>query len=106
MELLSKQDVQKIKDEHQRYLDDENTLHNQILHQRILDTWKASSPKMYLRLRTQGILEAMAYVAQQRMWGEQEALMKGGMPVTDAREQAEQDNLMLEPEDEPQDQMD
>lgn len=68
METLSKQDLQKIKDEHQRYLDDENTLHNQILHQRILDTWKASSPKMYLRLRTQGILEAMAYVAQQRMW--------------------------------------
>lgn len=106
METLSKQDVQRIKAEHQKYLDNEETLHNQVLHQRILDTWKASSPRMYLRLRTQGVLDAMAYVAQQRMWAEQEMLMKGGMPVTDAREQAEQNNLMLEPEAEPVDQTD
>lgn len=102
MEILSKQDVQRIKAEHQKYLDDEETLHNQEMHQRILATWKASSPKMYLRLRTQGVLEAMAFVAQQRMWKEQSLLIRGGMPITDAREQAERAHLMLEPEDDPQ----
>ena len=98
MEILSKQDVQRIKAEHQKYLDNEETLHNQNLHQRILATWKAESPAMYLRLRTQGVLEAMAFVCQQRMWEQQAQLMKAGMPVTDAREQAERDQLMLEPE--------
>ena len=98
MEIVSKQDVQRIKAEHQRYLDNEETLHNQNLHQRILATWKADSPAMYLRLRTQGVLEAMAFVCQQRMWDEQARLMKAGMPVTDAREQAERQHLMLEPE--------
>jgi hypothetical protein len=53
---------------------------------------------MYLRLRTQGVLEAMAYVRQQKMWEQNDALVKAGMPPTDAREQAERDNLMLEPE--------
>ena len=55
---------------------------------------------MYLRLRTQGVLEAMAFVCQQRMWAEQAMLVKGGMPVTDAREIAERDQLMLDPESE------
>ena len=97
MEILSKQDVQRIKAEHQKYLDEgaEITIP---LHQRILATWKADSPAMYLRLRTQGVLEAMAFVCQQRMWDEQARLMKAGMPVTDAREQAERQHLMLEPE--------
>lgn len=98
MEILTKQDVQRIKAEHQKYLDNEETLHNQALHERILKTWQQTNPKMYLRLRTQGVLEAMAYVCQQKMWEEQARLMKGGMPVTDAREQAERENLMLEPE--------
>ena len=97
MEILSKQDVQRIKAEHQKYLDEgaEITIP---LHQRILATWKADSPAMYLRLRTQGVLEAMAYVRQQKMWEQNDALVKAGMPPTDAREQAERDNLMLEPE--------
>ena len=97
MEILSKQDVQRIKVEHQKYLDEgaEITIP---LHQRILATWKAESPAMYLRLRSQGVLEAMAFVCQQRMWEQQAQLMKAGMPVTDAREQAERDQLMLEPE--------
>ena len=97
MQILSKQDVQRIKAEHQKYLDEgaEITIP---LHQRILATWKADSPAMYLRLRTQGVLEAMAFVCQQRMWDEQARLMKAGMPVTDAREQAERQHLMLEPE--------
>ena len=97
---LTKQDVAKIKAEHQRFLEEEDQLHNTVLHRRILDTWKANSPKMYLRLRTQGALEAMAYVCQHRMWEEEDRLMKSGMPFTDAREIAERDHLMLEPENE------
>ena len=33
-----------------------------------------------------------------KMWQAAKAYRKGGMPVTDAREQAERDHLMLEPE--------
>ena len=97
MQILSKKDVQRIKAEHQKYLDEgvEITIP---LHERILATWKANRPKMYLRLRTQGVLEAMAFVCQQRMWAEKAMLVKGGMPVADAREQAEREHLMLEPE--------
>ena len=97
MEILSKQDVQRIKAEYQKYLDEgaEITIP---LHQRILATWKADSPAMYLRLRTQGVLEAMAFVCQQRMWQECDRLERSGMPMTDAREQAEREHLMLEPE--------
>lgn len=98
MEILNKQDVQRIKAEHQRLLANEETLHNQDLHKRILATWQQTSPKMHLRLRTQGALEALAFVAQQRMWAEQAQLIKAGTPVTDAREQAERNHLMLEPE--------
>ena len=98
MQILSQADIQRIKAEHQRYLDDELTLHNEMMHQRILATWKRDSPKMYLRLRTQGVLEALAYVSQQRMWAESDRLEKAGMPPTDAREQAEREHLMLEPE--------
>ena len=101
MEILSKQDVQRIKAEHQKYLDEEAAI-TIPLHERILATWKASSPKMYLRLRTQGVLEAMAFVCQMRMWEEYDLLVRGGMPMTDAREQAERAHLMLEPEDDPQ----
>lgn len=101
MEILSKQDVQLIKTEHQRLLANEETLHNQDLHKRILATWQQTSPKMFLRLRTQGVLEAMAFVAQQRMWVEQAQLIKAGTPVTDAREQAERNHLMLESESAP-----
>ena len=96
-QILDKTDVARIKAEHQKYLDAGEVV-TIPLHQRILATWKADSPAMYLRLRTQGVLEAMAFVAQQRMWAEQAKLIKAGTPVTDAREQAERQHLMLEPE--------
>ena len=97
-QILTPADVQRIKAEYQKYLDDEQTLHNKQMHARILATWKANSPRMYLRLRTQGVLDPLAFVCQQRMWEESDQLEKSGMAVTDAREQAERDNLMLEPE--------
>jgi hypothetical protein len=45
----------------------------------------------------------MAFVCQQRMWAESDRLEKAGMPPTDAREQAEREHLMLEPEEEAED---
>ena len=68
-QFLDKADVTRIKAEHQRYLDAGEVV-TMPLHQRILETWKRDSPKMYLRLRTQGVLEAMAFNCQQRMWAE------------------------------------
>ena len=96
-QILDKTDVARIKAEHQKYLDAGEVVTNP-LHQRILETWKRDSPKMYLRLRSQGVLEAMAFVCQVRMWEESDRLEKAGMPPTDAREQAEREHLMLEPE--------
>ena len=100
MQILSQAEIQRIKAEHQKYLDAGEVV-TIPLHQRILETWKRDSPKMYLRLRSQGVLEAMAFVCQQRMWDEQARLIKAGVPVTDAREQAERQHLMLEPESSP-----
>ncbi|GEO42762.1 hypothetical protein SAE02_69100 [Skermanella aerolata] len=82
--------------------DDPETMHNKVLHRRILETWERSSPKMYARLKKAGTLEMTAFVSQQRMWAEQALLMKSGMPVTDATEEAEKGWLMLEPEDDPE----
>ena len=82
--------------------DDPETMHNTVLHEHILETWKRSSPKMYARLKEAGLLEKTAFVAQQRMWAEEELLSKSGMPPTDAREEAEKAWLMLEPEDDPE----
>lgn len=89
----------KIQEEYERYLSDDDTLHNRVIHQNILDTWKYSSPRMYQRLDAKGMLEAVAYVSQQRMWEAMDDYLEAGYSITDAREQAERDHLMLEPED-------
>lgn len=72
--------------------------HNNDLHQRILASWKQDSPAMWKRLQSAGVGALLARVVQSRMWDEQERLISSGMPVTDAREQAERAHLMLEPE--------
>ena len=87
----------KIKAERKKY-EAEEVLHNRELHQRILETWRRDSPQMAVRLEKQGILDDLAFVSQERMWQAAKEYRKGGMPVTDAREQAERDHLMLEPE--------
>ena len=73
-------------------------VHNQDLHERIVATWKQESPKMWRRLQTAGAGGLLARVLQQRMWAERDRLISLGMPATDAREQAEKEHLMLEPE--------
>lgn len=88
-----------IKAERKRYEEDEEVIHNKDLHQYILETWRRDSPKMTQDLEELGILDDMAFVSQERMWRQMDEYLAGGMPVTDAREQAERDHLSLEPEE-------
>ena len=90
-----------IEAEYRRYRADEDMIHNRELHQRLLTSWEQNSPKMWANLLAQGLTEKMAFVAQERMWRRQDELMSQGMPLTDAREQAEREELLLEPESEP-----
>lgn len=88
----------RIKAERKQY-EAEEVIHNQDLHRQILETWRRDSPKMVARLEKQGILDDLAFVCQERMWRAAKDNRKAGLPVTDAREQAERDHLMLEPEE-------
>lgn len=88
-----------IRAEYEKLKGDEMHLHNNLIHNSILETWERESPVMWRRLRAARLTDPLAYVVQARMWAQQEELMRGGMPVTDAREQAEREHLMLEPED-------
>ena len=88
----------KIKSERKQY-EAEEVIHNPDLHQQILEVWRRDSPKMVARLEKPGILEDLAFVCQERMWRAAKDNRKAGLPVTDAREQAERDHLMLEPEE-------
>lgn len=88
-----------ITQEYNRLQANEETIHNTGLHKTILETWKRDSPKMYRDLQQANLTDKLAYVLQQRMWDRRDQLMEAGLPVTDAREQAEAENLMLAPED-------
>lgn len=85
---------------------DENRTHNQVMHQRILSLWEQHSPQMWSNLQAQGLTDKMAFVAQQRMWDREKELLSQGFPITDAREIAEQEELLLEPETPMQDDSD
>ena len=87
--------------EYRRYKANEELIHNKDLHQRILTSWEQDSPRMWSSLMAQGLTEKLAFVVQERMWRRQDELMQAGMPVTDAREQAERDELLMEPESAP-----
>lgn len=89
----------KIKAERKQYEEDEEVIHNRDLHSQILSTWRRCSPKMVKELEALKILDDMAFVCQERMWRTSELYRKGGMYFTDAREQAEREHLMLEPEE-------
>lgn len=84
----------------------EETTHNQELHKQILATWRRDSPKMTAELERLKVLDDAAFVSQIRMWRQMDEYLKGGMPVTDAREQAEQEHLLLTPEEPEQDDSD
>lgn len=70
------------------------------LHKQILKAWEVLRPKMWERLTSEGIAEDLALIVQMRMWHAMDQYMKAGMPPTDAREQAERECLMMEPEQE------
>lgn len=98
MDKSSPQFKRQIELEYRKMRQDENRLHNKPLHEHILATWKRESPKMWAELEKNGMTASLAYVSQQRMWDHQEMLMADGMAVTDAREIAEREHLMLQPE--------
>lgn len=70
------------------------------LHRRILQAWTQDSPQMMARLKaiSPSFPTDLAHVLQARMWAMQKDLIESGMAATDAREQAERETLMLEPE--------
>ena len=68
------------------------------LRDRILATWEQTSPRMWANLQAMGLTHKLAFVVQERMWRRKAELMSEGYPVTDARETAEREELMLEPE--------
>ncbi len=90
-----------IKAERRRY-EAEEVLHNKELHKQILETWRRDSSQMVTRLEKLKVLDDLAFVCQERMWQATEDYRKGGMPPTDAREQAERDHLMLDREQDEQ----
>lgn len=90
--------ARKIKQEAAKLKADENHLHNKTIHAEILAAWEQHSPTMWRRLEQANLADPLAMVLQARMWGRKHELMKSGMPVTDAREVAERELLMLEPE--------
>lgn len=85
---------------HQEFSQGEELIHNTELDKQIKETWLVNSPKMYQDLKRQRILDKTAFVLQELMWQESDRLEAAGMPPTDAREMAEREWLMLEPEEE------
>ena len=77
---------------------DEDQLHNNVMHKMILQTWQAHSPTMWARLEAIKLADPLARVLQAQMWARKKELMLAGLPVTDAREEAEKETLMLVPE--------
>lgn len=82
----------------QEIRDREETI-NLSLDKQIKTAWRINRPKMWARLAKQGLVDDLALVLQTAMWEAKDQYLKAGMPPTDAREQAEREWLMLEPED-------
>lgn len=71
---------------------------NQDLHQQILAAWERERPQMWARLQQQEIADELARAVQSKMWEAETMYRRAGMMYTDARETAEREWLMLEPE--------
>ena len=89
---------QQILTEYQTIQQDEDALINQEMNKRIIQTWTQQNPALHQQLKTLGIVTQAATVMQARMWKERDDLIAEGMPVTDAREIAERNHLMQQPE--------
>jgi hypothetical protein len=95
----SREWANKIRAQYRALKADEYHLHNNVMHQSILETWKRDSPVMWANLSRRMLTVPLAYVLQARMWDRKDELMQAGLPMTDARELAEKETLMLEPEE-------
>lgn len=95
---LNRRWMQEIRAQAARLEADEEHVHNNVMHESILAAWKEHSPVMWAQLTASNLADPLAKVLQARMWDRQAELLKAGLPVTDAREQAEREHLMLEPE--------
>ena len=70
------------------------------LEDQVIQSWKANRPKMVARLAKYGAVNASSSVLVDRMLKSERTNTQAGLPPTDAREEAEKDWLMLEPEEE------
>lgn len=70
------------------------------MEERVLETWRTKRPKMVAELARYGAVEALAHVLVERCLETEKKLLQSGLPLADAREQAERDWLMLQPEEE------
>lgn len=91
--------------EHRRYLE-QGWTPSKPEQERILRTWRQTSPKMVKRLTALGILKEQAEVAEIQTQREMNDLLKAGYDPASAREEAERAWMMLEPEDETEDETD
>jgi hypothetical protein len=96
--MLTDREVLTLQAEARRRRRDPQLIQNLEMHSRILKSWETERPAMWARLQTQNLSETMAFLAQQRMWEERDRLVEAGMPITDAREEAERNHLLLGPE--------
>jgi hypothetical protein len=97
---LTREQVVRLRMEERRRRNSPDLIHNLEMHRRILRSWELERPAMWARLSKQNLTETLAFLAQQRMQEERDRLLEAGMPITDAREQAERAHLMLGPEPE------
>ncbi len=81
---------------------DREEIYSLDLHKRILKAWRILRPKMWASLKENGTAEDLALVLQVAMWDAVDRYEKAGIPPTDARELAEREWLMMEPENEPE----
>lgn len=87
-----------VKKEHKR-LEDQGESYTIPLRQRILKGWEVNQPQMLARLNKAGVAQKLADVLQARMWQAAQEYLDSGMPLSDAREQAEREWLWMEPEE-------
>lgn len=66
----------------------------------VLESWKVHRPKMYAALEAHKAAVPLAHVLLERAIKSTQAYLLAGMPLSDAREQAEREWLLREPEDE------
>ncbi len=64
----------------------------------LIESWEENNPEMYRRLQAQKLTRPFAQVIQAKTLEYQELLEQDGFPLTDAREQAEQE-WYIQPEE-------